>query len=146
MLCADFNGVGEGRWSTDASSSVVTFEDRTSPCTMVYATVLNSGNTQNPYYDIYWTVQNTEYCTDKDTIRLIFAAVPSDSINVIPPKCFGEPAILTAYEDNLPTYSWDFGNGLLDSVHTNAASGEYRAFVHWENREATHSVGCTATN
>lgn len=146
MLCADFNGVGEGRWSTDANSYVLTFEDRTSPCTSVYTTVLNSGNSQDPYYNIYWTVQNTEYCTDKDTIRVIFAEVPSDSIWVISPKCFGEPAILTAYDDNLATYSWDFGNGLLDSVHTNAASGEYRAFVHWENRETTHTVGFTATN
>ena len=146
MLCANFNGVGEGRWSTDANSYVVTFEDRTSPNTMVYTTVLNSGNTQNPYYNIYWTVQNTEYCTDKDTIKVIFAAVPSDSIKVIPPKCFGEPAILTAYEDSLPTYNWDFGNGQLDSVQSNAALGEYRAFVHWENRETTHNIGLTATN
>lgn len=146
MMCADFNGVGEGRWSTDANSYVLTFEDRTSPCTSVYTTVLNSGNSQDPYYNIYWTVRNTEYCTDKDTIKVIFAGVPSDSIKVIPPKCFGEAAILTAYEDTLAIYDWDFGNGYTDSVQTNAAAGEYRAFVHWENRETTHTIGLTTTN
>lgn len=146
MLCADFNGVGEGRWSTDANSYVLTFEDRTSPCTSVYTTVLNSGNSQDPYYNIYWTVRNTEYCTDKDTIKVIFAGVPSDSIKVIPPKCFGEAAILTAYEDSLAIYDWDFGNGYIDSVQTNVAAGEYRAFVHWDDRTTSHIVGLTATN
>jgi len=145
QLHADFNGIGEGRWATNASSSNIIFDDRADPNTMIYASIIG-GNPFGLYYEVYWMVHNTEYCTDVDTIMVAFAMPPSDSIKVIPPKCFGEPAILTAYEDSLPTYNWDFGNGQLDSVQTNAASGEYRAFVHWENKETTHNIGLTAIN
>ena len=146
QLHVDFNGVGVGRWSTNAASTVLTFDDRSDPNTLIHTTVLNSGNYANPYFEIYWTVQNTEYCTDKDTVKVIFAAVPSDSIKVIPPKCFGSPAILTAFEDTLAVYDWELGNGLIDTTYVNAASGEYRAFIHWEDRETSHVVGLTTTN
>ena len=145
QLTVNFNGVGEGLWATNASSSNLIFDDRTDPNTIVHASILG----ENPfglYYEVYWMVQNTEYCTDVDTIMVAFAMPPSDSIKVIPPKCFGEPAILTAYEDTLAVYDWDFGNGYIDSIQTNVAAGEYRAFVHWENRETSHTVGLTATN
>jgi gliding motility-associated-like protein len=142
----DFNGIGEGRWSTNAASTVLTFDDRSDPNTLIHTTVLNSGNYQNPYYELYWTVQNTEYCTDKDTIKVVFAAVPSDSIKVIPPMCFGGPAILTAYEDTLAVYDWELGNGYIDTTYINAATGEYRALIHWEDREESHIVGLTTTN
>jgi len=146
QLHVDFNGVGVGRWSTNAASTVLTFDDRSDPNTLIHTTVLNSGNYANPYFEIYWTVQNTEYCTDKDTVKVIFAAVPSDSIKVIPPKCFGSPAILTAYEDSLAVYDWELGNGFIDTTYVNAASGEYRALVHWEDRETSHVIGLTTTN
>ena len=146
QLHVDFNGIGEGRWSTNASSSILTFEDRSDPNTLIHTEVLNSGNYADPYFEIYWTVQNTEYCTDRDTVKVIFAAVPSDSIRVIPPKCFGGPAILTAYEDTLSIYDWELGNGYIDTTYLNAANGEYRAFIHWEDKEETHVIGLTTTN
>ena len=145
-LHVNFDGVGSGRWSTNAHTNVVSFDDRNDPNTAVHTTVLNSGNTQNPYYELYWTVTNSEYCTDKDTVRVVFAAVPSDSIKVIPPKCFGEPAILTAYEDSLAVYDWDYGTGITDSIAYNAANGPFRALVHWEDKMDMHTVGLTTTN
>ena len=145
QIHADFDGVGEGQWSTNVPD-IVTFNETTNPNTMVQTTVQNSGNSQYPYYELYWTVRNTESCTDKDTIKAIFARIPSDSIVVIPPMCFGEPAILTAYEDSLAIYDWEFGNGFIDSVIVNAVNGEFRVLVHWENREESHIVGLTTTN
>ncbi|MBQ6276561.1 MAG: gliding motility-associated C-terminal domain-containing protein [Bacteroidales bacterium] len=142
----NYDGVGVGRWSTSAHSNTITFDDRNDPNTIIRTSQYNSGNPQYPYFEIYWTVQNTEYCTDKDTVKVIFAQVPSDSIKVIPPKCFGEPAIITAYEDTLATYDWDYGNGFLDSVAVNAVNGAFRALVHWEDKQDTHVIGLTTTN
>ena len=146
QMHADFNGVGTGRWSSNAHVNVVSFDDRNDPNTTVHTMVLNSGNTQNPYYELYWTVANTEYCIDKDTVRVVFAQIPSGEFTVIPPKCFGEPAIFTAYEDSLAVYNWDYGTGITDSFAYNAANGPYRAFVHWEDEMDTHVVELTTTN
>ena len=145
-LHVNFNGVGEGRWSTNAASSIVTFDDRSDPNTLIHSRVYNSGNYQNPYFEIYWTVQNTEYCTDKDTVKVIFAVVPSDSIVVIPPKCFGGPAILTAYDRTLDIYDWEFGNGNIDTAYTDAENIGSRAFVYWDDKQTSHVVGLTTTN
>ena len=71
---------------------------------------------------------------------------PSDSITVIPPKCYGETAILTAFEDSLTMYDWNNGNGIIDTIFTNDASGEYRTFIHWEDGEQSHEVSLTSTN
>ncbi|MBR5984677.1 MAG: T9SS type A sorting domain-containing protein [Bacteroidales bacterium] len=146
LLHADFNGIGEGRWSTNAHSSILAFDDRSDPNTLIHTTVLNSGNYEDPYFEIYWTVQNTVYCTDRDTVKVVFAAVPSDSIMAIPPKCFGEPAILRAYDTTITIYDWDYGNGIIDSVINNVANGTYLAFVHWEDMQTSHVVGLTTTN
>ena len=146
QLHVDFNGVGTGRWSSNAASTVLTFDDRSDPNTLIHTTVLNSGNNENPYFELYWTVQNTEYCTDKDTIKVIFAEVPSDSIKVIPPMCFGGDAIITAFDTLLVTYNWEYGNGYIDSVKMNVLDGEYRVFLHWEDRQESHIVGLTTIN
>ncbi|MBR5983239.1 MAG: T9SS type A sorting domain-containing protein [Bacteroidales bacterium] len=141
-LHADFDGVGEGRWSTDTSSTGIFIDNRTSPNITIYQTIFGD----NEYHELYWNVHNTEFCTDTDTVRVLFAPVPSDSIVVIPPECYGMTAILTAYEDSLARYDWDFGEGLIDSITYNSARGEYRVFIHWNNWETTHLVGLTATN
>ena len=146
QLHVDFNGIGVGRWSTNAHSNVLTFDDRSDPNTLIHTTVLNSGNFEDPYFEIYWTVQNTELCTDKDTVKVIFAEVPSDSIKVIPPMCFGGDAIITAYDTLLVTYNWEYGNGNIDSVKVNNFDGEYRVFLHWEDRQESHIVGLTTIN
>ena len=152
QLHVDYNGTPsagyypQGGWSSSVPSSVVRFDDISNPNTPIHTTILNSDNPSYPYFTLYWTVQNTEYCTDEDSIRVIFARVPSDSIKVIPPKCFGEAAVLTAFEDTLARYDWDYGNGYLDTTHLNNANGEFRAYIHWEDKEEFHTVGLTATN
>ncbi len=145
QMHVNFNGVGEGQWSTNAPD-MVTFGETTSPNTMVQTTVLNSGNTQYPYYELYWTVTNTEYCTDKDTLKITFNAIPSSSINVIPPRCFGDTAILTADEDSLAIYNWEFGNGIFDGTEENSVWGMYRVYLHWDDLQTSHMVGLTTTN
>lgn len=137
---------GTGTWSSSVSQNIVSFNEANAPGTIVNTTILNSGNSQYPYYELYWTVQNTEYCTDKDTIKVTFARIPSDSIVVIPPKCFGEAAILTAYEDSLAIYDWEFGNGFIDSIAYNSAMGEYRVIMEWYDMQTNHVVGLTTTN
>lgn len=146
QLHVDFNGIGVGRWSSSVASNVVWFDDRDNPNTAIHTNILNSDNPSYPYYTLYWAVQNTEYCTAEDSIRVVFARVPSDSIKVIPPKCFGEAAVLTAYEDSLSRYDWSYGVGIIDTVINNAQNGEYRTYIHWEDKEATHIVGLTTTN
>ena len=145
QIHVNFNGEGDGQWSTNVPD-IVTFDETTNPNTMVQTTMLNSGSTQYPYYELYWTVTNSEYCTDKDTVRATFARIPSDSIVVIPPMCFGGPAILTAYEDSLAIYDWDFGNGFIDSIAYNSAMGEYRVIMEWYDMQTSHVVGLTTTN
>ena len=149
QLHVAFNGVGDGRWSASVPQSIVWFDDRNDPNTPIHTNILNSENPAYPYYMLYWHVENTDFCSDEDSIKVTFAGVPSDSIVVIPPMCFGSQAVLTAYEANLETYDWDFdiSSGILDSVQTNPQGGEFRAFVHWTNREPeVHTVGITTTN
>ena len=145
QLHADFNGIGEGMWSTNVSHNILTFEDRSNPNTIIHTTLLNSGNTQYPYYEIYWTVYNTVYCSDYDTAKVFFSRYPLDSVRVIPPKCYGEAAIITAYDETLPSYEWEYTGGTLDSVVTNSSGGAYRIFVHWE-RGNSHVVALASTN
>ncbi|MBO4875524.1 MAG: gliding motility-associated C-terminal domain-containing protein [Bacteroidales bacterium] len=145
-LHVDFNGVGVGRWSSNAASSTVTFDDRSDPNTLIHSRVWNSDNYQDPYFEVYWTVQNTEYCTDKDTVKVVFAVVPDDSIVVIPPKCFGGPAILTANDRSLDVYDWEFGNGNIDTTYTDPENIGSRAFVYWDDKQTSHVVGLTTTN
>ena len=146
QLHVNFNGVGEGIWSSHAPESILTFDDRNDPNTHIHSLIYNSNNYSTPYYEIFWSVYNTDLCSDMDTARIVFAIVPSDSIMVIPPKCFGGPAILTAYDQNLEVYDWEYGNGYIDTTYMNTHGGEFRAFIHWEDRESSHIVGLTTTN
>lgn len=153
QLHADFNGVGVGRWSVNRSSYYVTFDDRTDPNTMVHSflNIYNYPSTPpavggDPYTTFYWTVQNTEYCSDRDSVRIVFSGVPLDSVKVIPPKCIGEATIITAYDETLPSYDWIYSDGaVLDSVETNSLGGAFRIFVHWE-RGNSHVVALASTN
>lgn len=145
-LHVDFDGVGEGIWSSSVASNIITFDDSNDPNTTIHTTILNSDNQAYPYFTLYWHVQNTDFCSDEDSIRVIFARVPSDSIVVIPPKCFGEAAVLTAFEDSLRTYDWQYGNGIIDSVATNPQTGEFQSFVRWDDKQESHVIGLTTTN
>ena len=142
----NFNGVGNGRWSSNAASSTLTFDDRSNPDTEIHSAIYTAGNSHTPYFELYWTVLNTQLCTSSDTIKVVFAMVPSSDVTIIPPKCFGGPAIITAVEDTLATYNWELGNGNIDTVYTNQADGEYRTFVYWNDKQDEHIVGLTTMN
>jgi len=147
------NGVGTGIWSTSVPANRLSFDDPTDPNTNIHAHILNSESQTYPYYRVFWNVQNTEFCTARDSFDIVFARVPSATIEVIPPKCFGEPAILTADEDSLGVYDWTYGDGQQDSVAYNGVQyqgydypGGFRTLVHWDNKEEFHVVGLTTTN
>ncbi len=144
QLNINFNGVGVGSWSSN--SGAVSFDDVSNPNSGIHTTILNSDNASNPVYYLYWHVENTDFCTDEDTVKAIFARIPSGEINIIPPKCFGEAAVITAVEDSLANYEWDFGDGIVDSSAINSANGKFRAFVYWEDRDSLHTVNLSATN
>ena len=144
-LTADYDSIYGGMWVSDASS-LVSFDNASSPTTTVSTTELNTGNTEHPYYMLYWTVQNTEFCANTDSARVIFKRKPSSEFSVIPPKCFGESAIIIAAEDSLPLYNWDFDNGLTTSITANAASGYYKALIFWDNQEQSHTVVLSTTD
>ncbi|MBR4582590.1 MAG: T9SS type A sorting domain-containing protein [Bacteroidales bacterium] len=145
QLTADYDSIYGGMWVSDASS-LVSFDNASSPTTTVSTTELNTGNTEHPYYMLYWTVQNTEFCANTDSARVIFKRKPSSEFSVIPPKCFGESAIIIAAEDSLPLYNWDFDNGLTTSITANAASGYYKALIFWDNQEPSHTVVLSTTD
>lgn len=145
QLTADYDSIYGGMWVSDASS-LVSFDNASSPTSTVSTTELNTGNTEHPYYMLYWTVQNTEFCANTDSARVIFKRKPSSEFSVIPPKCFGESAIIIAAEDSLPLYNWDFDNGLTTSITANAASGYYKALIFWANQEQSHTVVLSTTD
>ncbi len=137
--------VGTGVWST--STPLVSFEHQNNPNTQINSQVLNTGNAVYPYFDIIWTEDNTNGCTDKDTIKVIFARIPSSVFHIVPPKCFGETATLSAKEDSLPHYQWDFYSGIVDSIsYENSQGGLFEYFVYWNNGDIAHQVSLITTN
>ncbi|MDD4150674.1 MAG: T9SS type A sorting domain-containing protein, partial [Bacteroidales bacterium] len=138
--------VGTGVWSTPSVTNV-NFADINDPNTQITSNILNTENPSNPYFNFIWSEDNTGGCTDSDTIKVIFARSPNSGINIIPPKCSGEPATIAAIEDSLQQYSWNFYNGgIIDNTSTNALGGEYENFVHWSNTDTLHRINLIATN
>lgn len=109
------SSVGVGTWSTN--STYISFEDTSDPNTLVTTTAYNTEEV--PYYELFWTEDNTNGSIDSDTIRVTFARIPRSDITIIPPKCFGEPATIYAIEDSLPHYTWNFHSGIIDSAMYN---------------------------
>jgi gliding motility-associated-like protein len=137
--------VGTGVWSTP--SGLVSFEDQNDPNTAINSQVLNTGNATHPYFNLIWTEDNTNGCTDKDTIKVIFARIPNSAFNIVPPKCFGEPATLSAQEDSLQQYQWNFYTGVIDSTVNNPEfNANYEHFVYWNSQDTSHRVTLIVTN
>jgi len=140
-----FPSVGTGVWSTPSAANI-SFEDINDPNTLITSDILNTGNETNPYFQLIWTEDNTNGCTDKDTIKVIFARIPGSEMDIIPPKCFGEPATIAAAEDSLQQYTWNFFTGAIDSTTTNVEGGEYQNFVYWNSEDTLHRISLIATN
>jgi gliding motility-associated-like protein len=140
-----FPSVGTGVWSTPSEENV-SFEDINDPNTQITSAIINTGNPTNPYFELIWTEDNTNGCTDRDTIKVIFARIPESIMNIIPPKCFGEPATIATAEDSLQQYTWNFFSGTIDTTTTNPAGGEYENFVFWNSTDTLHRISLYATN
>ncbi len=138
--------LGTGVWSTP-STSLVIIENQNDPTSYIESSVINTGNPTYPYFTLIWTEDNTNGCTDKDTMRVVFARVPSSEITIIPPKCFGEPATIAASEDSLHQYTWNFNGGIIDSISpVNSSGGVYEQFVYWANGDTIHEVSLVSNN
>lgn len=138
--------VGTGVWITQ-NPDLVTFQNANNPNTEINSQVLNTGNSTHPYFNIVWLEDNTNGCTDIDTIKVVFARVPSSDFGVIPSKCFGESATLVAHDDTLQHYNWNFHGGIVDSIApANLQGGLYMYFVYWTNEDTTNTVSLVTTN
>jgi len=136
--------VGTGTWSKPTEANI-SFEDKNDPNTLVTAAFNNTSLV--PYYELIWTEDNTNGCTNRDTIRVTFARIPKSTITIIPPKCFGEPATISAVEDSLMQYTWNFHSGIVDSSRLNLAHGaKYLNYVHWTGKDTLHRVSLIATS
>ncbi|MDD2634003.1 MAG: T9SS type A sorting domain-containing protein [Bacteroidales bacterium] len=136
--------VGTGTWSTPASENVC-FEDVNDPNTLVTSNIINTGNPSNPYFTLYWT-ETLGAETDRDTVKVIFARIPNSNINIIHPKCFGEPATIAAHEDSLQQYTWNFYTGAIDSTSINPLGGGFQNFVYWNSTDTLHRISLITTN
>jgi gliding motility-associated-like protein len=140
------SSVGTGVWSTPSVANI-TFGDLNNPNTQVTSSVLNADNPTNPYFLLIWTEDNTNGCTDKDTIKVTFARIPTANMQIIPPKCFGESATIKAVEDTLGQYTWNFYSGVINSSSPpNAQGGVFRNFVSWNDNAESHIVSLITTN
>lgn len=138
--------IGDGVWSTPSTVNI-TFEDETVNNTEICSSVINTGNPTNPNFEIWWTEDNSNGCTDSDTMKVVFARIPDADLKIIPPKCFGEPATIAAAEDSLQQYTWNFYNGIVDdTVPSNTQGGYNRHFVYWNSEDTLHQVSLVATN
>ena len=140
-----FPSTGTGVWSTP-SEEVVEIESINDPESYIESDILNTGNPTYPYFTLIWTEDASNGCTDKDTVQVIFARIPISDMDIIPPKCFGEPATIAAAEDTLQQYTWNFFTGAIDSTTNNMAGGEYQNFVYWNSEDTLHRVSLIATN
>ena len=137
--------VGTGVWSTPSVSNI-TFDDQNDPNAGITSSIINTGHPTNPYFYLIWSEDNTNGCTDSDTIKVIFARTPNSNINIIPPKCFGEPVTIAANEDTLQHYTWSFYGGIIDSTTINPLGGQYENFVHWNSTDTLHRISLITTN
>jgi gliding motility-associated-like protein len=71
-------------------------------------------------------------------MNVTFVKIPDSQFSVIPPRCFGEVAVITAEDPNLSSYSWNFelmsndrNNYTVESADTNANGGVFRYHVSW---------------
>jgi len=146
-LTGQLNAISEngGYWSTDYPE-YLSFSDINDPYTQITSSVINTGSPTYPYFELIWTETDEPYF-DTDTVKVVFARIPSSEMQIIPPKCFGEPATIHADEDSLQQYTWDFYGELVDSIApNNAMGGTYENFVYWTDEEETHMVSLISTN
>ncbi len=137
--------VGTGVW-TSITPDHITFSNPADPNTEVISDIITTGDPYHPYFYLVWT-ETSGAETDSDTVKVTFARIPSSDMDIIPPKCFGEPASIFAYEDSLHQYIWNFYDGLIDYAYPdNPWGGNYGNRVYWTNENTFHQVSLISTN
>jgi hypothetical protein len=135
---------GSGTW-TSTLPAHVTISDPSDPESEVYCNIFTSGNPTYQYINLIWTVTLGEE-TDSDTVRVEFNRIPSNDIDYIASKCFGELFTIAASEDSLATYHWDFYGGIVESTLFNNVNGAFENLVRWENADTAHRISIITTN
>ncbi|MDR2836656.1 MAG: T9SS type A sorting domain-containing protein [Bacteroidales bacterium] len=96
-------------------------------------------------------------CDTSQSINVTFKELPSTDFTIIPPKCFGEEAILIADTTKYQSYAWDYGTQFPSHErvrYSNTQGGIYSTFVSWEvnpadtinGHEIPHTVTLTVSN
>jgi hypothetical protein len=62
--------IGTGVWSTP-SVSLIDIENINDPGSYIESEIINTGHPSYPYFNLIWTEDNTNGCTDKDTIKVV---------------------------------------------------------------------------
>jgi hypothetical protein len=107
----------------------------------------------NPDEDVFsftWLETNS-VCTDRDTVMVSFANIPSAEVTIIPPNCFGDPASIKANEGSHPVYDWELYGGIIDSIWLpfSDTTGNYRLLVHWpitSEDDTVHDISLQVQN
>jgi len=103
--------IGTGTWST-SSTEYISFEDINDPNTTITSTIINTENPDQPYFEVIWTENYTNGCTDADTIKVVFATA-SNSYSEQHSICEGE------------IYSWNGQNYTETGTYTAELTNVY---------------------
>ena len=148
--------VGTGRWlnmvNTTFSSTDSTYG--TSPTDTVTTSVLSFDH-PGEYYYFVWFEETDANCTDRDTIKILFAGQPTAAIDtVIKALCVGESFQIIAETD--PTidpshpslFHWDMDGGTVDTtgIIPNYVDSIYNPIVVWNNGDEEHVVELISEN
>ncbi len=146
-LTGNFNAipsVGQGVWSTPSEFNII-IDDNNDPNTALRSEIYNTDDGNLEVYIFNW-IEDNGGCTDSESIEVVFARIPESDVVVIPPKCFGELATISASDQEHPQYSWNFYEGEIQEQLQNEIGGKYQNFVSWDNGETEHRISLMVTN
>lgn len=131
--------IGVGTWITN-SSSYITITNDHNPNSIICTNFFNVDDEDIPYYEVIWKEDNNS-CSSKDTVNIAFAPIPGAELDIIPSMCFGGISMISAEENDLPRYIWNFYEGTSDdTIPSNLEGGYYKHFVDWNDNESFHLV------
>jgi gliding motility-associated-like protein len=136
-------------WTTTTNIDIAT------PSNLTTTVSCNQFNNYGTYL-LSFTAHNFN-CDASKNINVTFKELPSTDFTIIPPKCFGEEAILIADTTKYQSYAWDYGPQFPSHErvrYSNTQGGIYSTFVSWEvnpadtinGHEIPHTVTLTVSN
>jgi gliding motility-associated-like protein len=137
--------VGTGIWS-DPSNQNIEIISPNNPNSQINSIIYNTDEESEEHFTLIWTEDNGNGCADSDEVEVVFAEIPNSSTLIVPPKCFGESATISAVDDELNHYTWNFFTGTINSSSENAVGGTYINMVNWDNEDENHIFSLFTTN